>query len=111
VSLVVAGFILHAGYEIFKETSDVLVDGVAVDSGEIRKVIMRFDDVRDVHNIRSRGSINDLNIDLHITVDPKLDVEAAHKLVHDIEDAIRTKFSAYAQVIVHVEPDQADYSV
>lgn len=111
VSLVVAGFILHAGYEIFKETSDVLVDGVAVDSGEIREVIMRFDDVRDVHNIRSRGSINDLNIDLHITVDPKLDVEAAHKLVHNIEDAIRTKFSAYAQVIVHVEPDQADYSV
>lgn len=108
VSLVVAGFIIHAGYEIFKETSDVLVDGVAVDSDEIRQIVMGFDDVRDVHNIRSRGSFNNLNIDLHIIVDPRLDVERAHELVHDIEDAIRARFNAYAQVIAHVEPDTED---
>jgi cation diffusion facilitator family transporter len=106
VSLVVAGFILHAGYEIFKETSDVLVDGVAVDSEEIREVVMGFEDVKNVHNIRSRGSRNNLNIDLHITVNPRLDVESAHRLVHDIEDAIRARFCANSQVIAHVEPEQ-----
>lgn len=104
VSLVVAGFILHTGYKIFRETSGVLVDTVAVNSEEVKKIVMSFPAVKDVHNIRSRGSKNDLNIDLHITVEPKLDVESAHRLVHDIEDAIRAKFGVNSQVIAHVEP-------
>ena len=92
-SLVVAAFIIHAGYEIFKETSDVLVDGVAIDPEEIRDIVLGFDEVIDVHKIRSRGNINDLYIDLHIVVDSKLDVESSHKLVHDIEDAIKEKIN------------------
>ncbi len=105
-SLVVAVFIIHAGYEIFKENSDVLLDGAAVDSEEIRDIVMSFEDVKDVHKIRSRGSINHLNIDLHIVVNSKLDVEKTHKLVHDIEDAIKAKFHKNSQVIAHVEPDK-----
>ncbi|NLW22561.1 MAG: cation transporter [Tissierellia bacterium] len=104
-SLVVAAFIIHAGYEIFKETSDVLVDGVAIDPEEIRDIVLGFDEVIDVHKIRSRGNINDLYIDLHIVVDSKLDVESSHKLVHDIEDAIKEKINKNSQVIAHVEPD------
>lgn len=105
-SLVVAGFIIYAGYEIFKENSDVLLDSAAIDSEEIRDVVMSFENVRDVHKIRSRSSINDLNIDLHIVVNPELDVEKSHELVHDIEDAIKAKFNKNSQVIAHVEPDK-----
>lgn len=104
VSLVVAGFIIHAAYEIFKENSAVLLDSIAIDSEEIRDVVMSFEDVKDAHKIRSRGGINDLSIDLHILVDSKLDVVKSHELVHDIEDAIRRKFNKKSQVIVHVEP-------
>lgn len=104
VSLVVAGFIIHAAYEIFKENSDVLLDSAAIDSEEIRDVVMSFEDVKDVHKIRSRGGLNDLNIDLHILVDSKLDIKKSHDLVHDIEDIIKEKFNKNSQVIVHVEP-------
>ena len=104
-SLVVALFIFHAGLVIFKENSMVLLDGAAIAEENIREVVLDFEDVRDVHKIRSRGSINDLNIDLHIVVNPKLDVESSHKLVHDIEDAIKDKFNENTQVIAHVEPD------
>lgn len=103
-SLVVAGFIINAGYEIFKENSDVLLDSVAIDSGEIRDVVMSLEDVKDAHKIRSRGGLNDLNIDLHILVDSKLDIEKSHELVHDIEDLIKENFNRNSQVIVHVEP-------
>lgn len=103
-SLVVAGFIIHAGYDIFKENSNVLLDGVAIDSEEIRDVVMSFEDVKDAHKIRSRSNINDINIDLHILVDSKLDVEESHKLVHEIEDAIKAKFNKNLQLIAHVEP-------
>lgn len=106
VSLVVASIILHAGYEIFKETSGVLVDSAAVDPGEVREIVMGFEDIKEVYNIRSRGCRNNLCIDLHIMVDPGLDVQRTHKLVHDIEDAIRAKFSARAKLTAHVEPHE-----
>ncbi len=108
VSLIVAGFIIHAGYEIFKENSDVLLDGVAINAKEISDVVLSFEDVKGVHNIRSRGSINNLYIDLHIEVNSKLDVEKAHKLAHDIEDAIKAKFKKNSQVIAHIEPYEED---
>lgn len=107
-SLIVAGFIIHAGYEIYKVNSFVLLDGVAIDSEEIKKIVMSFEEVKDAHKIRSRGTTNNLNIDLHIEVNPKLDVEETHKLVHDIEDAIRARFNKNLQVIAHVEPHEEE---
>lgn len=107
-SLIVAGFIIHAGYEIYKVNSFVLLDGVAIDSEEIKKIVMSFEEVKDAHKIRSRGTTNNLNIDLHIEVNPKLDVEETHKLVHDIEDAIRKRFNKNLQVIAHVEPHEEE---
>lgn len=104
VSLAVGGFIFHGAYEIFKTNSDVLVDRSAVNTDEIRSIVMSFEDVKDAHKIRSRGNMNDLNIDLHILVDSKLDVEKSHKLVHDIEKTIKDKYHENSQVIVHVEP-------
>lgn len=103
-SVVVAGFIIHAGYEIFMENTSVLLDSAAIDADKIRDVVMSFENVKDTHNIRSRRDINELNIDLHIVVSPDLDVEESHKLVHDIEDAIKEKFSENSKVIAHVEP-------
>jgi len=108
-SLIVAASIIHAGYEIFKKNSNILLDGAAVDAEEIRNIVMDFEDVKDVHKIRSRSSIKYLNIDLHIVVNSKLDVDAAHKLVHDIEDAIRAKFNKNSQLTAHVEPYKRDY--
>lgn len=104
VSIIVACFIIHAGYEIFRENGDILVDSVAVDSNVIKDIVTSFEEVKDVHKIRSRGSKNNLFIDLHIEVDPKLDVEKSHQLVHNIEYAIRKNFNKNSNVIVHVEP-------
>lgn len=108
-SIVVAAFIIHTSYEIFKENSNILLDSAAVDSEAIRDIVMSFEDVKDAHKIRSRSSINYLNIDLHIVVDSKLDVEKAHKLVHDIEDAVKAKFNKSIQVIAHIEPYKDEY--
>ncbi|MBP1925374.1 cation diffusion facilitator family transporter [Sedimentibacter acidaminivorans] len=103
-SLIVACFILHAAYEIFKENSDVLVDKSTVDIEVIRDLVMSFEQVRDAHNIRSRGSQNDMYIDLHIMVDPHLSVEKSHELVHYIEEVIKANINKNAQVIAHIEP-------
>lgn len=104
-SLVVAVFIIHAALKIFKDSSFVLVDGTQISEDDIRNIVMEFDEVVDVHKIRSRGSLDNLNIDLHIVVNADLDVEKSHILVHDIEDAMKEKFSKNTQMLAHVEPD------
>lgn len=103
-SLIVSCFIIHAAYEIFRENSDILVDRSAVDMEEISKIVSSFPEVKNTHNIRSRGSQNALYIDLHILVDSDLSVDKSHTLVHDIERSIREKINDSAQVIAHLEP-------
>lgn len=103
-SFIVSGFILHAAYEIFKDNSSILLDKAAVDSEKLKNIAMSFEQVKDIHNIRSRGSIHELYIDMHIMTEPDLSVEKSHELTHNIEDRIRESINANAQLIAHIEP-------
>lgn len=103
-SLVVAGFIFHASCEIFKTSSEALVDKAVVDTDKVRDIVMSFEKVRDAHDIRSRGSDDDMHIDMHIMTEPDMSIEESHVLIHDIEKKIREELNENAQVIVHFEP-------
>lgn len=103
-SMIVAIFIFHAAYEIFKENSAVLVDRAVVDSEIIKKVVLKFPEVRDVHRIRSRGRNDEIFIDLHIKVDSNDTVEQSHNLIHNIENEMKKEVCENTQVIVHLEP-------
>lgn len=103
-SLIVAGFIIHAAYGIYKKNSGVLVDRVVVDTEEIKAIVLDFEQVKDIHKIRSRGSQNNLHIDMHIMVAPDLTIKESHDMVHEIEDAIKVNLNQSAQVIAHLEP-------
>lgn len=103
-SLIVAGFIIHASYEIFKSTIDVLVDKAIIDEDDIKEILKEFKSVKCAHDIRSRGSENNAYIDMHIMVEPSITVEDSHILNHDIENRIREKINKNVQVIIHTEP-------
>lgn len=103
-SLVVSIFIIHSAYEIFKSSTGILVDQAIVDENTVENIIYGFEEIKDVHKIRSRGSENDVHIDMHIMVDPDISVEQSHTLTHSIEEAIQSKINKSAQVIVHIEP-------
>lgn len=103
-SLVVSGFILHSAYEIFKESIGILVDQAIIDEEIIKSIVETFEKVKGVHNIRSRGSENDIYVDMHILVDPNISVEDSHILTHAIEDKIQNEVNKNIQVIVHIEP-------
>lgn len=107
VSFVVAGFIIHAAIEIFKVNSSILLDRAVVDTEYIRKIAMEFEQVKGIHNIRSRGYKDDLYIDMHIMTEPELSVEKSHELTHSIEKKIRENINMNAQLIAHIEPYEA----
>ena len=105
-SIIVGIFIVRAGIEIIKSTSEVLVDAAAADHEAIKAITLRFDHVIDVHDIRSRGNATSMFVDMHITVDPAMSIEESHKLVHDIEDQLRLEINPQMEVIIHTEPGE-----
>lgn len=103
-SLVVSGFIFYASYEIVSPVLGVLSDKVALDPEVVREIVCRFEQVRDVHKIRSRGRTDDIFLDLHIMIDPDMIVADAHRLTHDLEKAIGEKTGKTVHAVIHVEP-------
>lgn len=111
VSLIVALLIIKAGYDIFKDTSSILVDKYVVDNNAIQKLIMTFSEVKNIHRIRSRGREDDMFLDLHVMVDENTTVKVAHNLVHQIEKKIKQEINENAEVIIHIEPyDGRDFA-
>lgn len=104
VPIIISAFIIYSAYGIFRPSIGILVDRVAVDEDYIKEIVFEFNEVRDVHNIRSRGSKSSIYIDMHVMVDPFISVEQSHDLTHKIEKQIQEEINEKAQVIVHIEP-------
>lgn len=103
-SLIVAGFIFFSAWQIFRDTSGILLDRAAVDHDSILDVVAAFPEVRGVHRVRSRAAGTEIFMDMHILVDPTLSVEDSHSLMHAVERAIREKIGGNAQVTIQTEP-------
>lgn len=105
VSLIVVFFILKAAYEIFKNSSNILLDAKVVDENEIKLILKSLPEIKGIHHIRSRGTLQNLFIDMHVLTDDFLSVKEAHALSHVIETSIQQHFSSsMVQVITHIEP-------
>lgn len=104
ISIIISVFILHASYEIFKESIGILLDKAVIEEEKIMEVLNTFPEIKDIHKIRSRGSANDIYVDMHIMIEPDTTLEESHILTHRIEEEIKREISNNCQVIIHVEP-------
>lgn len=103
-SMIVSLFIIKAGFDIFKTTSDVLLDKAVVSSDEIKMLVEKIEQVQDVHKVRSRGTATELYIDMHVMVPEELSIRDAHEISHAIERLIAKHYQKDAHVTVHIEP-------
>lgn len=104
ISTVISLFILKASYEIFKESIGILLDKAVVGEEKIIEILNSFGEIKNIHKIRSRGSANDMYVDMHIMINANTTTEEAHSLSHNIEREIKNKINPNCQVIIHVEP-------
>ena len=81
-----------------------LADEARLDPSKLDALVMSVAGVRDVHRIRTRGSMDEVFVDLHLQVDPALGIAEAHRVAHVVESAIRAENPEVVDVIVHVEP-------
>jgi len=104
VSIVIAVVIALAGIRVLRSSSQVLTDSEVLNSVELQDIVMGIPEVIDCHAVRTRGTLSDIKIDLHITVDKGMSVNDAHEVADRVENAVREKFGSVSEVIVHIEP-------
>lgn len=101
---IVVAFILRAAFEILRTTFSTLADERRIPPADIEAEAAADPQVREAHNVRSRGPEDDVHIDLHILVDPELPIAEAHAIGHRVEDRLRRRWPDVSDVVVHVEP-------
>ena len=105
LALIIAVVIAKIGVDIIRSGSQVLLDRVAVDSGEIERIARSVPGVTTVHRVRSRGLEDDVHIDLHVRVDPSMPTEQSHSIAHEVQRRLLAEVPGTQDVIVHIEPE------
>lgn len=100
----IAALIAKAAGEILVLAVNVLCDAAVLDPKAIALAVNGVDGVRHCHEIRTRGRRDDIHVDLHVVVDPDMDIETAHQLSHLIDRLLKDTFPGVTDVQVHVEP-------
>jgi len=103
-AILIIGLILNAGFRILKGTLSTLSDERRIAPEEVERCALEEPGVREAHNVRSRGPLDDIHLDLHILVDPATPLAEAHALGHRVERRLRDRFLGLTDVVVHVEP-------
>jgi cation diffusion facilitator family transporter len=102
VALIVAGVIVKIGVDIIRENMPALVDRAPLDEVQIGEVVAGVEGVESYHRIRSRGTMDNVAIDLHVRVAPQLSMQDANA----IADEVRRRLLALPgvdDVTVHAE--------
>jgi len=104
VALIISFIIFKAGYRIIKETSRSLLDMSRIEEKEICELVMKIDKVKGCHKIRTRGSMGDIKVDMHLLVQSDMSLEDAHILSHRVSKKLREEYRDISDVVVHLEP-------
>jgi cation diffusion facilitator family transporter len=103
-AVAVAGFIAHAGYQIARTTMRILSDRVVISESDLEDVVLAVPGVLGCHQIRTRGTVDHVFLDLHVWLPPAMPLKEAHALSHVVKDRLMARYPQIADAIIHIEP-------
>ena len=69
-----------------------------------RRVVTINDGVVGSEKIRTRGTADNVFVDLHLWVDSRTPLGEAHALSHVVKDRLMQRFPEVVDVVIHIEP-------
>lgn len=108
-ALIVAVLILHAAYDLTKQSARDLLDWSLPDEEEqwIREYLAGLrSEVRGFHRLRTRKAGSRRFVDVHLLVDEDLSVRKAHDIAEQVESRIGD-YLPNCSVVIHVEPSES----
>jgi len=106
-AIAVGLMIILVGVRIIGDSLRELTEG-AVDEDtieHIKHIINANSSIRRWHKLRSRMVGREVFLDLHILVDPDLNVAAAHEIAESLENTLHEQITRPVNITVHIEPD------
>lgn len=106
-AIAVGLMIIWVGVRVIGDSLRELTEG-AVDSDTIKhitNIINAKSSIRQWHKLRTRTVGREVFLDLHILVDPDLNITAAHEIAESLEKALDEQIARPINITVHIEPD------
>lgn len=105
----IAFYIARSAYQVGRQAVDMLMDRELPDADRERifNLAMENQQVRGLHDLKTRTSGLKSFIQLHIEVDPELTVAKAHFIADEVEATIGEAFPN-AEILIHVDPVGAE---
>ncbi len=105
VGLLVAAGLSYSAWHVFRQSYDQLMDRELPDGERerIMSIVMGHDEVRNLHDLRTRMAGSTSFIQLHIELDPAISLTHAHEVSDAVEADILGAFPN-AQVMIHQDP-------
>jgi len=89
--------------DCMRELTEGAIDPETI--AHIKQIVNSNDQIRQWHKLRTRMVGREVFVDLHILVNPELNVAAAHDIAEGLEKAMVGKIARPVNIIIHVEPD------
>jgi ferrous-iron efflux pump FieF len=105
VGIVIAGILSLSALHVFRQSYDQLMDRELPEEerARIKKIVMEHEDVRSLHDLRTRAAGISTFIQMHIELDPALSLTRAHEVSDKVEADLRAVYPN-AEVIIHQDP-------
>ena len=89
--------------DCLRELTEGAIDQETIE--HIKNIINANGQVRQWHKLRTRTLGREVFLDLHILVDPELNVAAAHEISESLEKNLDEQISRPINITIHIEPD------
>jgi cation diffusion facilitator family transporter len=104
-------FILHIGYQTFRDAAHDLMDGSVPPDfiAEVTRLAESIERVEHVHDIRGRRSGQYMIIDLKLEMDPAMTVKESHDIASRVKRLIFDGFPNVGDVMIHINPHEEEH--
>jgi cation diffusion facilitator family transporter len=106
-AIAVGVMIIWVGVKIISDALKELTEG-AVDQDtfeQVKQIINANPAIRQWHQLRTRVVGREVFLDVHILVDPNLNVAAAHQISESLETTLDEQLARPVNITIHIEPD------
>jgi cation diffusion facilitator family transporter len=101
IMIILVGLQIISG--CIREFSERSADQQSVE--QIQQIIAAEPRIRQWHKLRTRSVGREIFLDVHILVDPELNITQAHAIADSLEQRLHDEMTRPVNVMVHIEPD------
>ncbi|MCP4633795.1 MAG: cation transporter [candidate division Zixibacteria bacterium] len=109
-ALIVAGFIVKAGFSLSRATFREIVDtapGLEI-LGSITEMASTVEGVRHIHDIKARYLGSEISLEMHVVVDPNITVQHGHSITETVREVLLSSQFNITRVTTHLDPGEND---